>query len=71
MRKASGSQKSIRKRLLSIKEVAEEYGVTVWFWRQRIYDGTLPYVKTGRKQLIDRFDIDHYISTNKVTMLTA
>ena len=46
------------KRLLSIKETVEAYGLTVWYWRERIWGGELPVLKVGRKQVLDCRDID-------------
>ena len=53
------------KRLLTIKEAAEVYGCTVWFWRERIWGGELPVLKVGRKQVLDTRDIDLFIAENK------
>ena len=62
-----GVQATVKKRLLPLKEVVSEYGVTMWFWRSRIWNGELPYVTMGRKQLIDRADIEEFIRRNKQT----
>ncbi len=53
------------KRLLSIKETVEIYGVSVWYWRERIWAGDLPVLKVGRKQVLDCRDIDAFIDRNK------
>jgi hypothetical protein len=53
------------KRLLSIKETVEAYGLTVWYWRERIWGGELPVLKVGRKQVLDTRDIDAFITENK------
>ena len=53
------------KRLYSIKELVAEFGATVWFWRSQIWDGQLPFVKVGRKQLIDINDIEAFIEKHK------
>jgi hypothetical protein len=53
------------KRLLSIKETAHVYGMTVWYWRERIWGGELPVIKVGRKQILDSRDIDAFINENK------
>jgi len=56
----------LAKRLLSIKEVVTEYGVTTWYWRSLIWKGILPVInKNGKKQLIDRLDIEAFIRDNK------
>jgi excisionase family DNA binding protein len=59
------------KRLLSIKEVHKEFGVTVWFWRMRIIEGDIPYVKTGKKHLVDRDDIEEFIKRNKTSEIVV
>jgi hypothetical protein len=66
-----GGQTTLKKRLLSLKEVVCEYGVTMWFWRSRLWDGELPYVTMGRKQLIDRTDIEEFIRRNKTVNLAG
>ena len=53
------------KRLFSVKELVKEVGATEWYWRTQIWSGRLPYVQVGRKKLIDREDIDKFISKNK------
>jgi excisionase family DNA binding protein len=58
------------KRLYSVKELVKEVGATEWYWRTQIWSGRLPYVQVGRKKLIDRDDIDKFISQNKYQELT-
>jgi excisionase family DNA binding protein len=58
------------KRLYSVKELVKEVGATEWYWRTQIWSGRLPYVQVGRKKLIDRNDIDKFISKNKYQELT-
>ena len=58
------------KRLYSVKELVKEIGATEWYWRTQIWSGRLPYVKVGRKKLVDREDIDKFISKNKYQELT-
>jgi len=53
------------KRLLTIKEAVDVYGMTVWYWRERIWGGELPVLKVGRKQVLDCQDIDAFIDQNK------
>ena len=53
------------KRLFSVKELVKEIGATEWYWRTQIWNGRLPYVQVGRKKLVDREDIDKFISKNK------
>lgn len=53
------------KRLYSIKELVKHVGATEWFWRTQIWDGSLPFIKVGNKMLVDKDDIDRFISQNK------
>jgi excisionase family DNA binding protein len=53
------------KRLFSISEMAPAFGATEWFWRTQIWDGKIPFVQVGRKMLIDREDIEQFITKNK------
>lgn len=55
------------KRLLSITETAKEFGPSVWFWRERIWSGEIPFIKARRKQLIDRRDIEKFLQKSKET----
>ena len=54
------------KRLLSIKELVAHIGATEWFWRTQIWDGALPYVQVGKKQFVDREDINEFITVHKL-----
>ena len=49
------------KRLSSVKELAAAFGTTEWYWRKKIRDGGLPYVRVGRKIFVDSQDIDNFI----------
>ena len=53
------------KRLYSIKELVALIGATEWFWRSQIWDGQLPYIQVGRKQLVDHQDVENFIEKNK------
>ncbi len=54
-----------KKRLWAIKELVDEYGGTVWFWRTQIWAGRLPVVRVGRKQFVDALDIEEFIQNHK------
>lgn len=55
----------IDKRLYSIKDAAEYLGRSIWSIREMIWAGKLPYVKDGRRILLDINDIDDWITENK------
>jgi len=54
-------------RLLPLKDAAKYLGLTVWALRERIWAGQIPVVQFpgGRKQYVDRQDIDKLIEDNK------
>ena len=53
------------KRLLSLKDLVQEFGVSMWFWRTQIWDGKLPFVQVGRKILVDVQDVEKFINNEK------
>jgi excisionase family DNA binding protein len=53
------------KRLYSIKEAALYLGRSVWAVREMIWAGKLPYIKDGRRILLDIYDMDEWIEKNK------
>jgi excisionase family DNA binding protein len=57
-------------RLLPLKQAAAYLGLSVWAMRERIWAGQIPVVQFpgGRKQYIDRCDIDAFIQKNKTTI---
>jgi excisionase family DNA binding protein len=57
---------TVNKRILTLKECVEEYGVSLWFWRRMLWDGALPFIRVGRKQLLDRRDIEKFLESRKV-----
>ena len=54
-------------RLLPLKDAAAWLGLTVWAMRERIWAGQIPVVQFpgGRKQYIDRLDLESFIRSNK------
>lgn len=54
-------------RLLPLKGAAEYSGLTIWCLRERIWAGELPVIQFngGRKQYIDRVDLDKFIEASK------
>jgi len=54
-------------RLLPLKQAAQYLGLTVWAMRERIWSGQLPVIQFpgGRKQYIDRHDLEAFIENNK------
>jgi len=54
-------------RLLPLKDAAQYLGLTLWALRERIWAGQIPVVQFpgGRKQYVDRNDIERFIEQNK------
>lgn len=58
---------NLAKRLLPIEEGAEYLGMTAWALRHRISQGLIPYVRIGRRILLDIQDLDALIDRLKVS----
>lgn len=52
-------------RLLRIKEAAEYLGASVWFVRNLIWEDKIPFLHLGQRFVIDRADLDAFVSANK------
>lgn len=52
-------------RLLGVGEAARYLGTTVWAVRCLIWDGVLPYVRLGRRYLVDVTDLDRLVEELK------
>lgn len=59
----------LTKRLFDLKEASIYLGRPVFSVRTLIWNGALPYVKEGRKQYLDVYDMDKYIERCKETMV--
>jgi len=59
------SPKGPAKRLYSVPEAACYLGRTVDGLREMLWAGKLPYIKDGRRVLLDLKDLDAYIERNK------
>lgn len=55
----------INKRLYSIKEASIYLGRSVWAVREMIWAGKMPYVKDGRRVLLDIRDMEVWVEQNK------
>ena len=53
--------------MLTLKAAAEVLGLTVWGMREAVWRGDIPVVRFpgGRKQFIDRLDLEQCIQSNK------
>ena len=59
-------KKNLDKRLYSIKEAALYLGRSVWAVREMLWAGKMPYIKDGRRVLLDINDMDAWIEANKI-----
>jgi len=71
LQKAQGISKpfSLQKRLYDIHAAAEYLGRSSYSVRTLIWADKLPYVKDGKKQYLDIYDMERYIEKNKVTTI--
>ena len=58
-------------RLLTLKQAYAYLGLTVWALRERIWGGQIPVLQFpgGRKQYLDRNDLEGFIQRNKRTIV--
>ena len=52
-------------RLMDIPTAAAYLGAKVWTVRGLIWDRRIKFVKLGKKQMLDRSDLDQFIDSNK------
>ena len=56
---------NLSKRLYSIKEGAVYLGRSVWAVREMLWAGKMPYVKDGKRILLDIQDMNEWIDRSK------
>lgn len=56
----------ISKRLYSINEASIYLGRSVWAVREMLWGGKLPYIKDGRRILVDIKDMEAWVERNKI-----
>ena len=56
----------IKPRLLSQHEAAGYLGISYWTLRDLVFHRELPFVKIGRRILVDRMDLDAYLDRSKI-----
>lgn len=57
--------RTIQKRLFNIKESAVYLGRSVWAVREMLWAGKMPYVRDGKRILIDIHDMNDWIDRSK------
>lgn len=53
-------------RLLSQHEAAHYLGISYWTVRDLVFRQEIPFIKIGRRVLVDRFDLDAYLDRSKI-----
>jgi excisionase family DNA binding protein len=61
----SNPPRGLSKRLYNIKEGAVYLGRTVWAVREMLWAGKMPYVKDGKRILLDIQDMNEWIDKSK------
>jgi excisionase family DNA binding protein len=55
----------VHKRLYSINEASVYLGRSVWAVREMLWAGKIPYIRDGRRILLDIHDMDSWIESNR------
>ena len=55
----------VESRLLTVKDLANYLGCTVWAARVLLWSNEIPHLVIGRRHLVDRKDVDAYIDRLK------
>ena len=53
-------------RLLGVREAAAYLGSTVWAIRTLVWEEQIPYIRIGKRLLIDRADLDNFVDRHKI-----
>jgi excisionase family DNA binding protein len=53
-------------RLLSQQEAARYLGISYWTVRDLVFRREVPFIKIGRRVLVDRLDLDAYLDRSKI-----
>ncbi|GAB4389920.1 MAG: hypothetical protein Kow0025_18440 [Thermodesulfovibrionales bacterium] len=62
---SSNGNGGLPKRLFSLKEASVYLGRTVWAVREMLWAGKLPFVRDGKRILLDIRDMDRWIEASK------
>jgi excisionase family DNA binding protein len=58
---------AIERRLLSPKQAATYLNISITIVRRMILNRTIPYLRNGRRYLVDRIDLDRWIERRKIS----
>ena len=62
-------RQGLEKRLYSIKEASVYLGRSVWAVREMLWAGKMPYIKDGRRILLDIHDMNKWIEQSKTQFI--
>jgi len=54
------------KRVFSLKEIPRVYGGSPWYWRSRLWDGSIPFIKLGNAYHVRVESIEEFLKENEV-----
>lgn len=60
------SSKPLPRRLCSIEEASAYLGLSTWTVRRMVWTGALPHIRSGRRILLDLWDLEAWITREKV-----
>ena len=63
--KQSNQNKTVDVRLLDLRSASRHISVSYWTLRGMILRGDIPFIRAGRKILIDAQDLDRWIEEHK------
>jgi excisionase family DNA binding protein len=63
--KSKNHHTQVPKRLYSLQEASVYLGRSLWAVREMLWAGKMPFVKDGRRILLDIKDMDTWIEKNK------
>jgi len=55
-----------KKELLTVGEVAQEFGMTESYWRKQIFHRYIPVVKMGKSVRLRRSDVEKFIEERQI-----
>lgn len=61
---------TLEPRLLSQQAAAAYLGISYWTIRDLVFRRDIPFVKIGRRILVDRVDLDAYLNRSKINPLS-
>jgi len=64
-KRLSNPVSGVRKRLYSIKDAMIYFGRSEWSVREMIWAGKLPFIRDGRRIMLDINDMEEWILKNK------